>query len=219
MTTSTFDKFAHQPSSPDDLREVLKGKKVPDSSESSTDADTPDQFAQEKLALETQIKNAEEKAKENQSAYLRTLAEFENFKKRMERDKAESIQYANEKFILEMLPLFDSFEMTLTHVQNNPAINNDEEVTESRADAKNPDKKNPLYEGVELVFKQLQSTLEKFGVQIVSGEGAAFDPNLQESINMIDSADHPSGTVLLVHRKGFKLGSRLIRAALVTIAK
>ncbi len=169
--------------------------------------------------LQEKLKIAETKLKEAGDKYLRQLAEFDNFRKRMEREKSDSLQYANEKLIQELLPVYDHLEMALQHARSPQSEKDgsqpDEEVTESGVASQN----NALLEGGEMVLRQFRMVLEKFGVVIVEGEGEPFDPHRQESMGVVETGEQAPNTVVSVHRKGFMLNSRLIRPALVTVTK
>jgi len=218
----------------DDLKNIVQGKKkvvVPsaDPDEEPQVLEGESEFGGEEGAeaqglesadtshLEQALAQAEEQVRTHKDAYVRLLAEFENFKKRIEREKSESLQYANEKIIKEILTIYDHLEMAIEQSGKKMESNipEDEELTESGV----APKKDVLLEGVELTLRSFQSTIEKFGVQVISGEGQVFDPNLQESIAAVPNPDVPSHTVLTVHRKGFKLHNRVLRAALVTISQ
>lgn len=142
-----------------------------------------------------EIKKANETQKE---MYLRKVADFDNFKKRMEKEHGELVKYANEKVLEDLFPVIDSLEMTLAHVE---------------------DEDDPIAKGVNLILKQFLRMLEKHGVKQIAGEGEEFDPNLQEAIGTEKSKDVKSGHVVKVHRKGYTLNGKLIRAAMVTVAE
>ena len=195
-----------------ELKDVLKGKKLSEGSSVAEEVanETPgelppvgDQELNEEIKLlEEKLKESENKIKEQNEKYLRQLAEFDNFRKRIEKEKGESLQFANERLLKELLPVLDHLEMTIDHAENFKS-----------ADAE------PLVTGVSLVIKQFVGVLEKFGVTPITGEGKEFDPHLQESVGMVDSEKYPGGTVVTVLRKGYKLQHRVIRAALVNISK
>jgi len=130
--------------------------------------------------------------------YLAKAAEFENFKKRLQKEHDEFAKYANEKLILELLPVIDSLEMTLSHVRGN---DND-----------------PIAEGVGMIHKNILQTLSKFGVREVRGEGQAFDPHVQEAIGTEENDALGPDKVVTVHRSGFVLNGKVVRAALVTVS-
>ena len=138
------------------------------------------------------------KADENWDRYLRTAAELENVRKRAARDVEHARKYALENFARELLSVVDSFEMGLAAADT--------------ADAAS------LLEGSEATMKQLQCTLERFEVVVVSPEGEPFDPELHEAISMQPSPDMEPGSVLAVVQKGYTLNGRLLRAARVVVS-
>lgn len=172
-----------------ELKEVLKG--------ASPRAEEEEQGEKQEIAEETA--KIQEEAKEHKEKYLRTLAEFENFRKRMEREKDDMVKYGLQKYVKEMLSVLDHLEMTLTHA---------------------PEGKNdPVVEGVRLVVKEFLGVFEKFGLTEITGAGRAFDPHRQEAIGSVETDETAPGNVSTVHRKGFMLHDRVIRPALVTVAK
>ena len=130
---------------------------------------------------------------------LRLQADFENYRKRMDREKKDWIAFAGEKLILEMLPVLDNFELGLA---NSAKTNAPASFTE----------------GFQLVCNQFRAALEKAGVQAIDAEGAAFDPNLHEAITHLPSDTVPEGHVTAQTRRGYKLGDKLLRAAQVVVS-
>ncbi len=127
--------------------------------------------------------------------YLRTLADLDNFRKRVERDREQARLYAVEKLIRDLLPVLDSLEMAC-------AVSGD-------ADA--------LREGVSLALQEALRLLGERGVADVGGIGELFDPRVHEAVGTRMDADRPQGTILEVLRKGYKLHDRLLRPARVAI--
>jgi len=152
--------------------------------------------------LEEQIKAAEEEAKNHYDKLLRVMAEFENFKKRMEREKSEHQQYSNEKVLGDMLPVLDDFDRVLEHIPKDHSSDVDN-----------------LAHGMELVQKNMLTALAKHGLHEIEALGAPFDPNVHEAVSTAAAEDVESDTVIEVHRKGYMLGDRLLRAAMVTVSK
>ena len=152
--------------------------------------------------LEGQIRAAEEEAKNHYDKLLRVMAEFENFKKRMEREKTEHLQYSNEKVLADMLPVLDDFDRILEHIPKDHSEDVDN-----------------LAHGMELVRKNMLSALAKHGLHEVEALGSPFDPNVHEAVSTAAADDAESNTVIEVHRKGYLLGDRLLRAAMVTVSK
>jgi molecular chaperone GrpE len=130
---------------------------------------------------------------------LRLQADFENYRKRMDRERKDWISFASEKLILELLPVLDHFELGLADSARNGA---------SAA----------FTEGFQLICNQLRAALEKAGVQAIAAEGQAFDPNLHEAITHLPSDQVPEGHVAAQTRRGYKLGDKLLRAAQVVVS-
>ncbi len=143
----------------------------------------------------------QEKLKECEDKFLRTHAEFENIKKRMEREKSSAIEYASEKFAKDLLPVLDALGMA---------------IDAAEGDADPAELLEKLKEGVELTQKQFLSTLEKHGVKEV--EYGELDPNIHEAVMRVDSDEVDSGHIAQVMQKGYKYKERTLRAAMVSVA-
>jgi molecular chaperone GrpE len=152
--------------------------------------------------LEGQIRAAEQEAKNHYDKLLRVMAEFENFKKRMQREKSEHQQYSNEKVLVDMLPVLDDFDRILEHIPKDHSKDVDN-----------------LAHGIELVRKNMLTALGKHGLHEIEALGSPFDPNVHEAVSTAPAEDADSDTVTEVHRKGYMLGDRLLRAAMVTVSK
>jgi molecular chaperone GrpE len=151
---------------------------------------------QEELAL------AKQKAQEAEDKYLRTHADFENIKKRLEKEKYQAIDYASEKFAKDLLGTIDTLEMALQSADADlPA----EELIEK------------LKEGVELTIKNLKTTFEKHDVCEVDYE--QFDPNYHNAVMQNHSDEHEEGEIIQVLQKGYKFKERLLRPAMINICK
>ncbi len=149
----------------------------------------------------SEINEEENEFEELNKKYLRLAADFENYKKRMSKDKADSIAYGNEELIKEFLNVLDNLHRALEH-------------TEQQEDSK------PLIDGVKLVQKQFLSSLEKFGVQIIdASKGKEFDPMLHQAIEHAESSEIAPGLVLSEMLPGYTLKDRLLRPALVVVSK
>ena len=129
--------------------------------------------------------------------YLRKLAEFDNFRKRVEREKADLRLAGVEEIVRELLPVLDNFERALQHAE---------------------DDSGAFLQGIEMIAKQLWDTLERRGVQEVNPVGQTFDPELHEAVQRVEDGQHPAGTVAWVMLKGYTMGDRLIRPAMVGVA-
>lgn len=152
-------------------------------------------------ALGDQLRSAEEEARGHYDKLLRVMAEFDNFKKRMHKEREELVRFGNDKLLSELLPALDDLDRVLDHVPMDAG----EEV-------------KVFADGIALARKSLGTTLEKFGLASVAALGEPFDPARHEAIAAVES-ENPSGTVIAVHRNGYILHERLLRPAMVTVAK
>ncbi|MDD2370097.1 MAG: nucleotide exchange factor GrpE [Sulfuricurvum sp.] len=134
--------------------------------------------------------------------YARVHADFDNIKKRLEREKYQALEYANEKFAKDLIPVVDSLSMAIgaAEIEAEPAV-----LLEK------------LKEGVELTMKQLLGVLEKHGVTPVD-ESEPFNPDVHNAVQRVDSPDHESGDIVNTFQKGFRYKERTLRDAMVVIA-
>lgn len=128
--------------------------------------------------------------------YMRLMADFQNFKRRAEKEKSDIYAYANEKIVSELLNVIDNFERALALGQEGDSF----------------------VEGMSLIFKQFQGVLEKAGVKEIEALGLDFDPNFHNAVMMEDSAEYESGKVSCVLQKGYTLNSKVIRPSMVKVA-
>lgn len=148
-----------------------------------------------------QLNDAETKANANWDTVLRTQAEFENYKRRAERDIDHAHKYANERYIRELLDIFDSIDHSVL-----------------AAHAEQADLAS-IQKGLELTAKMLQNTLKKLNLTCIDPVGEVFNPSLHEAMNTQISTEHAPNTVIRVLQKGYQLHDRIIRPARVTVAK
>ena len=129
---------------------------------------------------------------------LRLQADFENFRKRAQREKDEARQFANQSLIEKQLPILDNFEMALAAVKDaDPA----------------------LRDGVQMIYDQLLGILRDSGVETIDATGEDFDPNLHEAISQQETTEAEPGTVVEQVQRGYRLHERLVRPARVVVAK
>lgn len=143
-----------------------------------------------------QIAEMETALHEASDKYLRLFAEYENYRKRTAKEKTESYNNAASKCIENLLPVIDSFDRSV------------------ESDCTDENYKN----GMKMIFNQLMDILNKMNVTEVESLGAEFDPNVHNAISQQDGTDYASGHVCLVYQKGYKLGDKLIRPAMVAVA-
>ena len=142
------------------------------------------------------------KADENWEKFVRATADLDNYKKRALRERQDAIKYANESLIEKLLPIVDNFEAALT-AANAPQSGN----TDS------------LRVGINMIHSQLKNFLSDAGVEEIDALNKPFDPNLHEAVSQIASTEAPEGQVLQQMRKGYRFRDRLIRPAMVVVAK
>jgi len=135
--------------------------------------------------------------------YLRAHADFENSKKRLEKDKMNAVSYANESFAKDILAVMDSFENALASMEGNA---DSSEVLEK------------MKEGVNLTYEQLKKILEKNHIKEVECEGE-FDPEVHQAIMQVESDTHKTGDIVQVMQKGYMIKDRVLRPAMVSTCK
>jgi len=131
---------------------------------------------------------------------LRATADLDNYRKRMAREKEETVRYANFGFLERLIPILDNFELGLQAAKTDPG-------------------KSGIFEGMKMVFKQLKDFLTSCGVETIDATGKHFDPKVHEAIAQEESNEFPEGMVVRQLRKGYKLKDRLIRPANVVVSK
>lgn len=136
---------------------------------------------------------------------LRATADLENVRKRSRREVDDARIDARTNVLKEMLPVVDNLERAVTHA-------------EEKGHGADPEAA-AIIEGVKLCMRQFAQALEKFSVVAVEAAGQPFDPSVHEAISQIESAEHAPGTVVQAYQRGYKIGERLLRPALVVVAK
>jgi molecular chaperone GrpE len=149
--------------------------------------------------LEAKIAGLEKEKKDNWDRYLRAAADLENLRKRQKREIDDAKLESKGRVLKEMLPVVDNLERAIEHATAQAGT-------------------NPIVEGVQLVLRQFLTAFERLEVTPIEAAGQPFDPNLHEAISQQDS-DQPPGTVVQVLQRGYKSGDRLLRPALVVVAK
>lgn len=165
--------------------------------EAVAEAEVSGQASAEVEALKKQVEETEVKVSEYKDSWMRSQAEFQNYKKRVERDHEITRYTMKGDIVKRLLPVLDDLERAL---QNRPA-------DESWAN------------GIELIVRKFQSALESEGIKRIEAEGAEFDPNFHEAISHEPNEEVASGHVIAVVQNGYMLGERVIRPALVRVAQ
>ena len=151
-------------------------------------------------ALRQELEAAKAQAAEYLDGWQRARAEFANYKKRNEQERQELFKLANTTLITRLLPIFDDFERAFQTLPSNLLS-----LT--------------WIDGVALIYRKLQAILEAEGLTLIETEGQSFDPLVHEAVTYEESAEHQEGQIIGEAQKGYKLGDRILRPALVRVAK
>lgn len=150
--------------------------------------------------LEEELERVKTELKDYRERYLRALADLDNFKKRMIKEKQEYIEFANENLIKSLLSVLDNFERAIDS-------------------AKITNEFQPFYKGIELIYQELKKILEKEGLKEFSSLGEEFNPQKHEAVVALESDDHPPNIIVDELQKGYILKDRIIRPAKVAVSK
>lgn len=165
-----------------------------DKEEAQTDQD------EHSLTLETKLAQCEAQAKEYYSHLQRLQADFDNYRKRTQKEKEETVKYAAEKVIAALLPVLDNFERAMASTQTAQDFAG-------------------FAQGVEMILKQMQNVLTKEGLTSINALGETFDPNLHDAVMQVDSEDYPENTVIEELQKGYYLKDKVLRPSMVKVSR
>lgn len=154
-----------------------------------------EESGKEETGEEKEEVKEEGKEESDDLRYLRLMADFQNYKRRVEKEKKDLYAYANENIMSDLLTVMDNFERALEH-----------------------DADDNFKEGIELIFKQLQDALEKSGLAEIPALGEDFDPNVHNAVMAEETEDYESGKVSGVMQKGYTLNGKVIRPSMVKVA-
>lgn len=165
-----------------------------ETAETETEESAGEDNATEESEAQEEIKKETE---EDESArYMRLMADFQNYKRRVEKEKSDIYAYANEKIVTELLTVLDNFERALDHECNDQGFK----------------------EGMDMIFKQLFDALEKSGLAEIPALGENFDPSFHNAVMTEDTVEYESGKVSGVMQKGYTLNGKVIRPTMVRVA-
>jgi molecular chaperone GrpE len=142
---------------------------------------------------------AEQKQREREEQLLRTQAEFQNYRRRVEREREEALRYANSELMADLLPVLDNFDLALSAAAQG-GLNAD------------------FLKGVELICKQLKDVLAGYELRALDAVGQPFDPNFHEAVHRTSHPELPADHVAAVHRRGYRYKDRLLRPAMVVVS-
>jgi len=184
----------------EEVEQDIQGEVLESVDSDSTESDDVDATIEhdDPIAL---LEDARSKADEHWNLYLRTQAEMDNLRKRAERDVQNAHKFGVEKLVGELLPVMDSMEMGMS------AVDSSDDATAK------------LVEGMELTLKMFVDALQKVGVTQVDPMGEVFNPEFHQAMSMVENPDAEPNTVIAVMQKGYLLNDRLVRPAMVVVAK
>lgn len=191
---------APEPEEPQATDAVAEKDGSPDSKPATgSETQAEDETAERLQELEAALEQLREDLKNAQNDYLRAVADFQNYRRRMLQEQDAARQQALAGTIAELLPVFDNLQRTIEAGEKGASL-------------------EALLEGVRLVEKQFASVLERHGVQPIGGEGEPFDPSLHEVI-ATEESDAPEGSIVAIVEKGYRIGDRVIRPAKARVSK
>jgi molecular chaperone GrpE len=150
--------------------------------------------------LTAKLQEKEKEAAENYDKYVRSVAELENYRKRVARERADSLKYGQENLIRDILPLVDSLDRAMEHACNSNDF-------------------GAFKEGLQLIQNQLSGCLGKQGVESIEALGRDFDPNVHEAVLQVESPEHGHNQVVQEFEKGYLLNGRLLRPSKVSVCR
>ena len=176
-------------------------EEVEETVENTETTETEEEVVEEKTAeelLQEKVDKLEEELKQSEDKYLRLYAEFENFKRRKNKEIETNNVYKSQKVITEILPSLDNLERALQVESDNEEIKS-------------------LLKGVEMVYEGRLNVLKSEGVELIETENAQFDPNYHHAVMQDEDSEKESGAILDTFQKGYKLKDRVIRPAMVKV--
>lgn len=178
----------------DQNEKEVQGEKNDLNTENRVCEKTPEEKIKE---LEEIIQKKELEIAEYKNKWIRTQADFDNYRKRVQREISDIHLYAGEQLIKDILPVLDNFELAIKSAA---------------------DKSDPFFEGVEMIYRQLIDVLEKQNVKEIDAYGKTFDPKFHEAVMQVETEDVEPNTIVEVLKKGYLYHSKVIRPSMVKVA-
>ena len=177
------------------MDESVKNDEIQTNSAEDTAPETPEVAAEDVAKLKQELDELKDK-------YIRLYAEFDNYRRKVQKDREELIKYSNESLLEDLLPVLDSIEMAIKHA-NTPSTDN--------VDA--------LKKGVENTLREMQRIMEKYGVVAIEAEGRQFNPACHHAMSQVERDDVQDNMVVEEFRKGYMLREKVLRPSLVVVSK
>ncbi len=156
--------------------------------------------------LKNAFKNLKKEYEDSNSNYLKSLADLENFRKRMNREKEESLKYSNEKLLRDLLPVLDFLDLAIGH-------------SAYYLEQDSSGNLKSFVDGVKLAYGEFVKILKNYGAEHIETAGKNFDANFHEAVEIVEHSGQPEGKIIEEKRKGYVFKERLLRPSMVSIAK
>jgi len=176
--------------------------------------------------MKEELEKTKHEAKANYDKYLRAVAEFDNYRKRVQKENEEFREYAQASLLLDLVPVLENFDRALSHVESGELIttmekDNSDESQSLLGESNNPSNQlnSNWLKGVKIIYNQIKEILAKYGFQEYSCIGEEFDPRKCEAISFIETDDKKPNIVIEETGKGYTLKGKVIRPAIVIVSK
>jgi molecular chaperone GrpE len=182
---------------PSTEEEVVNEEAVAGAEQEGAPADQPEEGESDAHAAE--IAKLQAEVAEHQQRALRAQADFDNFRRRTQKEKEELAKYASSKLIVELLPVIDNFERAFQAAEGSPEFES-------------------FSKGISMIFRQLESVLENEGLKAMNSVGEPFNPEYHQAIMQVESDEHEEGIVVEEVQKGYMLKDKVLRPAMVKVS-
>jgi molecular chaperone GrpE len=176
----------------------VRGEREAESSQASDDSSSADPPASLEASLAAELQTLKAEKDELMQTMIRRQADFENFRKRTERDRFEEGRRGVERLVVDLIPVLDAFDLAL-QAHDDPAY-------------------EEYRKGITLIRKQLWDSIAKHGVQRIEAAGKMFDPNMHQAIERLETEEFPDGFIVAVFQDGYMFNGRVLRPAIVRVA-
>ncbi|MHB1545916.1 MAG: nucleotide exchange factor GrpE [bacterium] len=191
------------------IEEQDKGSIAVETDQDIDDIPNPKNLAEaedELKYLKNVLKNLKKEYEDLNSNYLKSLADLENFRKRMNREKEESLKYSNERLLRDLLPVLDFLDLAIGH-------------SSSYLEQDSSGNLKSFVDGVKLADSEFVKILKNYGAEAIETSGKNFDANFHEAVEIVEESGQPDGKIIEEKRKGYVYKERLLRPSMVSIAK
>ncbi|MDN5300749.1 MAG: molecular chaperone GrpE [Thermoanaerobacteraceae bacterium] len=180
------------------LKEKDDGSTGTGDEEIKEESNSENDLKQKLETLEKTIEDQQKQIDEYKNRWYRAQADFDNFRKRTQKEIQDIHLYAGEQLIKDILPVVDNFERAMDSIE---------------------DREGPIYKGIQLIYQQLKNVLEKYDVKEIDAQGKTFDPRFHEAVMQVESQEYENDTVIEVLQKGYLFHTKVIRPSMVKVAK